>query len=480
MQLFLLLAITSFLISLTLTPVFRNLFRRLGVVDEPGGERKIHVSPVPRIGGIPLLVSMAVSFGLVQLFAPQGPQTAGLNLIFKLLAPASLVFLLGLADDLFGLRPWQKFAVQIAAAGWAYWLGVRVLGFAGFTAWEWVSLPLTVFWLVLCMNAFNLIDGVDGLAAGLGLFATLTMLAAGFMQANVPLAIATIPLAGSLMAFLRYNFNPATVFLGDSGSLLIGFLLGCYGVIWSLKTATLLGMVAPMMALFVPLLDVGLSVARRFLRHQPIFNADRGHIHHRLLERGLTPRGAVLTLYAICMAGALVSLVQLVLRNQFANVVVLLFCAAAWMGVQHLGYLEFNVARDMLLGGTFRRLIDAQVYLRRFQTDLEAARTLEQCWRVLQEGCRKFGFAGVRLCVDGEIYEQGPEGNGAGAYWALRVALSDRDYLNLLRGHGEQQHSPILGPLIDMLREKLQEKLPSLTWELRRKRTLKAGAASEN
>jgi len=477
MQLFLLVGFTSFLLTLLLTPALRDLFRRLGIVDAPGGERKIHMAPVPRVGGISLMLSMAVSFALVHAIGLRGPQAAGLDLIFKLLAPASLVFLLGLADDVFGLRPWQKLLVQVAAAGWAYWLGVRVFGFAGFTAWSWVSLPLTVFWLVLCMNAFNLIDGVDGLAAGLGLFATLTMLAAAFMQANMALAVATIPLAGSLIAFLRYNFNPATVFLGDSGSLLIGFLLGCYGVIWSLKTATLLGMVAPMMALFVPLLDVVLAVARRFLRHQPLFQADKGHIHHRLLEQGLTPRKAVLTLYAICMAGATVSLVQLVLRNQFANVVVLLFCAAAWMGVQHLGYLEFNVARDMLLGGTFRRLIDAQIQLRRFERELDAARTLEECWAALKRGCQQFGFRGLRLSVDGEVYEQKPEGNGAGPYWVLRVALSDRDYLNLLREHGEQQHSPVLGPLIDMLRGKLQEKLPSLSWDARQKRLMRTGAA---
>src|SRR5439155_4205751 len=143
---------------------------------------------------------------------------------------------------------------------------------------NWWSLPVTLFWLVLCTNAFNLIDGVDGLAAGLGLFATLTMLVAALAQNNVALAVATAPLAGCLLGFLRYNFNPASVFLGDSGSLLIGFLLGCYGVIWSQKSVTMLGMAAPAMVLAFPLLEVALSVARRFLHNEPIFAGDRGHI----------------------------------------------------------------------------------------------------------------------------------------------------------------------------------------------------------
>src|SRR5207302_8185636 len=133
-----------------------------------------------------------------------------------------------------------------------------------------LSVPITVFWLLACTNAFNLIDGVDGLAAGVGLFATITMLLAALLQNNVPLALATVPLAGALPGFLRYNFNPATIFLGDSGSLLIGFLLGAYGLIWSQKSTTLIGMTAPMMALAIPLLDTGLAIVRRALRGQPI------------------------------------------------------------------------------------------------------------------------------------------------------------------------------------------------------------------
>ena len=216
MLLFLLLGVSSFFLSLVLTPLSRNLFRRLGVFDQPGEGRKIHPTPIPRIGGIPLLLSLAISFSLLPAlpsrFAP-GPQ---ILLVWRLLPAVLLVFLVGILDDLFRLRPWQKLIGQLAAAGWAYWVGVRVFGVAGYSTENWWSLPVTLFWLVLCTNAFNLIDGVDGLAAGLGLFATLTMLVAALAQNNVALAVATAPLAGCLLGFLRYNFNPASIFLGDA------------------------------------------------------------------------------------------------------------------------------------------------------------------------------------------------------------------------------------------------------------------------
>src|SRR5437764_1589081 len=136
----------------------------------------------------------------------------------------------------------------------------------------------------------NLIDGLDGLASGIGLFASATALLAALLQNNIALAYATVPLVGCLLGFLRFNFNPATIFLGDCGSLFIGFLLGCYGVLWSQKSATILGMTAPLMALSIPLLDTTIAIIRRFVRQQPIFSGDRDHIHHRLLDRGLTPR----------------------------------------------------------------------------------------------------------------------------------------------------------------------------------------------
>jgi UDP-GlcNAc:undecaprenyl-phosphate GlcNAc-1-phosphate transferase len=296
----------AFLIAVVLTPIFRDMFRSFNVVDEPDANRKVHVYPIPRVGGM----AIAVGYG-VSVYLNLGSELLSNELLISGLLPAAaLVFFTGLVDDFFGLKPWQKILGQFAAASVAFWAGVRITGVAGHALADVWSAPLTIGWLLLCTNAVNLVDGLDGLAAGVGLFATLTMFAAAMISGNEPLAYATLPLAGCLLGFLCFNFNPATVFLGDCGSLLIGFLLGCFGIIWTQKSATLFGITAPLMALSMPLLDVGLCIVRRWLRNQPIFSADRGHIHHKLLDRGLSPRQAVLLLYAFCGAVAILSLVQ--------------------------------------------------------------------------------------------------------------------------------------------------------------------------
>ena len=161
----------------------------------------------------------------------------------------------------------------------------------------------------------------------MGLFATITVLISALMTQSLQLALVTVPLVGALLGFLRYNFDPASVFLGGiAGSLLIGFLLGCYAILWSHKSATILGMTAPLMAMSIPLLDVGLSIVRRFLRHQPIFGADRGHIHHKLLDRGLTPRRAAILLYLASGLAAAFSLLQSeVSPNEFQGLIIVLF-----------------------------------------------------------------------------------------------------------------------------------------------------------
>jgi UDP-GlcNAc:undecaprenyl-phosphate/decaprenyl-phosphate GlcNAc-1-phosphate transferase len=461
MQPLLLLGLGAFLFSLVYTPLCRILFRKLGVFDCPDGARKNHNGPIPRVGGLVLVLSLATAYGAALLMGAllKPVATPALTLLWKVLPGAALIFVTGQIDDLISLPPGYKLAGQLIGAGWAYWAGVRVLGFAGYAAHGWLTLPLTILWLVLCTNAFNLIDGIDGLATGLGLFATLTMVVAAVLQKNLPLLAVTLPLAGFLLGFLRYNFNPAIVFLGDSGSLTIGFLLGCFGVVWSQKSATLLGMTAPLMALFVPILDVAVSIVRRFLRHQPIFQADRGHIHHQLLKRGLTPRRSVLLLYLACSLGALLSIFQTVTRAQFSGLIVVLFCAASWIGIQHLGYVEFNLAGRMLRAGTIQRLLESQIELRRFEQTLAATTTREESWHAVLDACQTFGFAGLTIRFQGETLERTLIPADEGSCWTLRVPLGERDYLNLTRRFDSEQRSFIMAPFVETLRKCLPEKL---------------------
>jgi len=336
----LILTVSACLLSLLITPVIRDWSLRLGLVDHPDETRKIHKTATPWTGGVAILLSYLGAFALLLLLPlNEGKYISGnLATIGRLFPPVAVIFGIGLLDDWLKLMPWQKLAGQALAAIWAYAAGVRMLGIAMHPIPPWFSFVFTVAWLMVFSNAFNLIDGVDGLAAGVALTATLTIFVAGVLHSDSALGLATAPLAGCLLGFLRYNFNPASIFLGDSGSLSIGFLLGCCGIIWSQKAATMLGVAAPAMALALPLLEVVSSIVRRCLRNEPIFAGDRGHMHHRLLDRGLTPRGVSLLLYAACGVGATLSLLQSVVLNHVAGIVIVLCGGATWVVVHYLSY----------------------------------------------------------------------------------------------------------------------------------------------
>src|SRR5437868_6713103 len=205
MHLLIWLGLVSLGLSLIFTPVFRDIFRYCGFLDLPNESRKIHSYPIPRAGGIAIALSYIATFFVVQLAARI--MNSELALVWKVLPSASVIFIVGLVDDLWGLKSWQKLIGQAVAAGIACWSGILILDVVGVHAHAWWSIPATILWLLACTNAFNLVDGMDGLAAGVGLFATLTIFIAALLQKNVALAMATVTLAGCLLGFLRYNFN---------------------------------------------------------------------------------------------------------------------------------------------------------------------------------------------------------------------------------------------------------------------------------
>ena len=433
MFLILTLGLLSVVLSLIATPLVRDSIGKIGFLDHPDGGRKLHVKAVPRVGGIAIVlayvstyaIALALPFSYTFVLHRALPQILQLSLI------AGVVFLTGVLDDMIGLSARQKLIGLGGAAMLAYAVGIRVdiHLFHGLPSWPWLGFAVTVLWLVGCANAFNLIDGMDGLAAGVGLVSTMTMLLAALTQGNLPLALATLPLAGCLLGFLKYNFNPASVFLGDSGSLLIGFLLGCYGALWSEKSVTLIALTAPLLAVSIPLLDVVLSVLRRFLRNKPIFEPDRGHIHHKLLERGFTTRRAVLTIYAFCGLVAVMSLLVSAVHNRFSGLIVLLFCGLAWIGIRHLDYREFATAGRLFLGGKFRRIIDAETRLSNFESSLAKALNVDECWNRIRQGSRDFGFQGARMSIHGSVFED-ILSRHAKPLWQLRIPLPGGEYVN--------------------------------------------------
>jgi UDP-GlcNAc:undecaprenyl-phosphate GlcNAc-1-phosphate transferase len=459
---FLLLLITlfSFGCSLILTPLCRDLFHRIGVLDRPDHARKTHTSPIPHMGGVPIMASYLLSCLMIHLFNPAAALRWPFDYsIFVRLAPAvAVVFLTGVLDDVVQLKPWHKLGGQVIAAGWAYWAGIRISGFGGHDIHVWPAAAITIVWLIGCANAFNLIDGVDGVASGVGLFATTTMLVAALIQQNLNLAVATAPLAGALLGFLRYNFNPASIYLGDSGSLTIGFVLGCFGVIWSQKSATVLGMTAPLLALAIPILDTGISIFRRFLRHQPIFGADRDHIHHRLLKRGLSPKAVALVLYGIAALGAGLSLLQSVLGNQMGGAVVLVFCAATWIGVSHLGYLEFGTARRMLFAGDFRRALDVQLRLQTLEQKLSSDKSFQECWGTIVDACRAFDFVEVKMQLPGMMFHERLQDSNGDLTWALQLQLPDHGLISFTRVHESTVLNVGVASFVDTVRKAMAAK----------------------
>lgn len=304
------------------TPGAIRLASYLGAVDLPGA-RKIHLQPIPRIGGLAVYAGFLAGLGFAAFATGSVPSSlSNVSVYWQGMAlAATAILLVGLVDDLWGLSFYWKFAAQTLAAVFVWLCGFRIeilthpLG--GELQVGMLSLPLTVLWIVAITNAVNLIDGLDGLATGIALISSLAVGVVAFVRMELGVTAASVALAGSLMGFLRFNFNPARIFLGDSGSMFLGFVLAVTAVRGSQKGPTAVAILAPLLLLGLPLLDTGAAVVRRLyrlghrgarkngaLRHvlsnfREVFMPDRGHIHHRLLEVGLSHRRAVIVLYGV-------------------------------------------------------------------------------------------------------------------------------------------------------------------------------------
>jgi UDP-GlcNAc:undecaprenyl-phosphate GlcNAc-1-phosphate transferase len=454
------LGFASFALALLLTPLVRILAWRFGIVDQPDQLRKIHSAPIPRMGGVAIFIAVSGTYGLLLAirFSSGAIVWEGMPFVLRILPAFAVVFAVGLIDDIVTLRPWIKLTAEIVAAVLAWFGGIHVGGVGGhFFSSVVLRFALTLLWIVTCTNAINLIDGIDGLATGVSLFAALTMLIGAMFNHNFPMALAIVPLVGALLGFLRYNFNPASIFLGDCGSLTLGFLLGCFGVVWSEKSTTLLGMTAPLLVFAVPFLDVGLAIARRSLRGQSIFGGDRAHIHHKLLSKGLTPRRLVLIIYGVCGIGSVTSLLLTINQSRNRGFVIVIVFLAIWLGLQQLGYKEFSAAGRMVFGGTFGTVLSAQIALEAFEQEVRADITLQQCCDLLCGTCPQFGFSGIDVHFD-EVKRQW----GISTGWQARLDFPGRGYINLWRDPGVNSGSAAAVLFLDCVSRTLEQKLNRL------------------
>ena len=311
-MLYLLLGLSSAALALVLTPVIGRVSTRLGLVDAPGG-RKVHTQSVPRLGGAALVLSATITLALVAAIHPGTIDTPIWLAMRPFVFAGGIIFLAGLIDDVRGLGAGAKLVFEFAAAGVIMSSGLLIERFTllGHTVpLGWLAYPVTAVWLVGLTNAFNLIDGVDGLAAGIAVLAGSACGAILVVRDHAAEAMLLATLVGAALGFLRFNFAPASIFLGDSGSLLIGFLLAATAVTGWQKGATALATAVPLLIFAVPIVDSAMALVRRSVARpadgrslgstlRQIAQPDREHIHHRLLALGWSVRRTVLILYVI-------------------------------------------------------------------------------------------------------------------------------------------------------------------------------------
>jgi UDP-GlcNAc:undecaprenyl-phosphate GlcNAc-1-phosphate transferase len=383
-----------------------------------------------------------------------------------------VMFAAGLYDDLRGLTPRQKFLAQLAAAGIVCLFGCRITAISllgGAHEFGWIiSVPLTVLWIVGITNAFNLIDGMDGLATGLAIVALGTTLALALVMERSGVVMVAAALLGALFGFLRFNFNPARIFLGDSGSLFVGYMLALLSVSGSTKGSTAVLAIVPLFALALPVLDTVLAMARRWLRGVSISSADGRHIHHRLLARGLTPRHAALVLYvaAATLAGialgvALAPEPQVMLITAAGGVVSLVLLVA---GLKGLDYHEFSEARALIAVAPrkLRRVIRDRINAHDLSHVAARAESLRALNAILEDGAGTFGFAHMEVCSP-EVIGARARAKGIGfenAWWMVFPLRHDNGQLDPLalviwspvgpgsRPHGAERVASILAPQI--------------------------------
>ena len=366
-------AAKAFFIALILTPIIRDIFRSFNVVDRPG-TRKVHVHPVPRVGG----VAIAISYGL-SLIAFSGldrPWSGELG-PWKVIPGAAIAFGVGLLDDLFSLRPVIKLAGLILAACVAFESGLHVGAVLNQDLPGWIDFPLTVFWLVLASNALNLIDGLDGLCAGMGLLSTLTLFTAALLHGDMPLAYATLPLAGALLGFLCHNFYPGDCIFGRFGGFAdrvpagqLRDVLDSEEVYAAEHDCSLAG------AFDSAAGRVSLGSAAADRAASDFFERPGTHSVTDCLTRAYFPRQAVGVLYLV---GALAAAFALMASSKFGGTyegaIIVLFCAAAWVGVRKLRYSEFDLGGRPLLDPFVKAKPDANLLWRAWGRCWEPRRT---------------------------------------------------------------------------------------------------------
>ncbi len=401
--------------GLVLTWLVRNLAVRHKLYDEPEGGRKLHRRPIPRLGGVAVVLAFSLPLLALSFYSNRITHTIfqERGMLMALLTGGAILFFIGLIDDLKGMPALIKLGGQIAAAAVVWYFGIRIevlsIPFLHKLQLEWLSVPATIFWVVLCINAINLIDGLDGLAGGVVVLAggTLFVMSVGGDAGMSALLMSCM--VGAVMGFLVFNLKPASIFLGDTGSMSLGFLLAISSIHSSQKSYTLFSLVAAFIALGFPIFDLAMAFTRRLLAGQPVFRADQDHVHHILLRKGLSAGQSVTVLFTASAALGLLALVFVYSSDAISAVAILGAAIAMAITVRVLGYGDIIQAGRRTSALTqLQQAADVRATtVDELRQALIAASSLEELWSLLESQAGQLGLELLELQLSPSLCEEG-------------------------------------------------------------------------
>jgi UDP-GlcNAc:undecaprenyl-phosphate/decaprenyl-phosphate GlcNAc-1-phosphate transferase len=416
--LYFLLCIAAGLATIGCVPIVKRVARVIGALDEPTEERQIHAASVPRLGGVAVFVpAFATALLGLYLLSEAGTLESAPALV-GLFVASSAVFILGICDDVFKLRPSVKLAVQGAATAVLYFSGIRIEEITTpFGVWHLpavVGILLMGFWVVGLTNGMNLVDGVDGLAAGLGIIGAITIVVIAFSQDSLDVALIAGTLCGSLAGFLLFNFHPATIFLGDSGALTLGFLLAAVPILASQKSTAAFALLVPMIAFGVPIFDTILAIVRRTAQGKGLFQADREHVHHRLLSLGLNQRQVALTLYAVSAVLAVMAILMTTASRAGALAILGALGAGLIVCMRRLGMDAIQGVWRKLRHGERRQRPPwfRSLLAQNSASSLERCRSAQEMARVLDDVRRGLEYDTLQVRFRDDLLRLFPQGVG--------------------------------------------------------------------
>lgn len=396
--------ILSFLAAIIITPIVIKLAKRYGMVDMPNA-RSVHKKPVARVGGIAIFISTMAVVSLFIFIPSSGIQNyERFREVIIILCASAAIFAIGLVDDIKHLHARYKFISQSVVASCVYFFGVSIntISVSGVCSIELpfvLSFLLTVVWLVGATNAVNLIDGLDGLAAGIVAIAAAVIGVLSLFLGNAVLAVIMFTLFGSLVGFLFYNFNPAKIFLGDCGSLFIGFLVAGATAITASKTHAIVGFALPILALGIPIFDTFFSMLRRFLERRGLMSADRGHFHHRLLDMGLSQKTVVIIAYIFTLVVVSFGLFMMATKS-FSTLLVFFCCLIIILiGFRAVGAIRLRQTIEGI-GAKAAMARKARIEVREFediQLHFRNAADVGGWWDAMSLTAARMGFAQIEL-----------------------------------------------------------------------------------